>query len=185
VSLTPSSEAEIGQSAPSFSLPDPRTGSAVELSSYQGQPVMVVFMCNHCPYVVHLLDGLVKAANQLADQGIATIAISSNSIVSHPQDGPDLMAALATEKNFSFPYLYDESQEVAKAYGAVCTPDFYLYDAGHSLYYRGQFDDSRPGSNESVTGESLLKAATAMLNGDSAATNVKPSVGCSIKWKSA
>lgn len=185
MSLTPSASANIGNKATQFALLEPKTGSVISLQSYENRPFMLVFMCNHCPYVVHILQGLTATARKLEESGIATIAISSNSIESHPQDGPDKMAQLASQMDFPFPYLYDESQEVAHAYGAVCTPDLYLFNTDHELYYRGQLDDSRPGSNIPVTGESMLGASASMLAGEDPPGNTKPSVGCSIKWKAA
>lgn len=182
---TPSNAGIVGEPAKPFNLPDPRTGNQVNLDSVAGQPFMLVFMCNHCPYVVHLLDGLISMSVALKDMDIQTIAISSNNIDTHPADSPEKMAELASNHQFVFPYLYDETQEIARAYGAVCTPDFYLYDSNHSLYYRGQFDDSRPGNQIPVTGSSMLDAAEKMLDGQSLPPDAKPSVGCSIKWKTA
>lgn len=183
MALTPSSATPLGFQAPTFTLPDPVTGKSVTLDTYAGTPVFIIFMCNHCPYVVHLLDALVTASNTLSSQGIQTIAISANDISSHPADAPDKMAALAKTKQFSFPYLFDETQETAKAYSAECTPDLYLFDQNHTLYYRGQFDASRPNSGSSATGADLLAAASAMMAGDAPASDAIPSVGCSIKWK--
>jgi len=139
-------------------------------------------MCNHCPYVVHLVDALVDLAHELAESGIATVTISSNDSASYPQDGPDKMASLAKQKGFRFPYCFDETQEIAKAYDAVCTPDIFLFDQQHGLYYRGQFDDTRPGSGVAHGGD-LKAAAEALLAGEPAPENTRPSVGCSIKWK--
>lgn len=183
MAATPSSPTPTGFQAPAFSLPEPATGNTVTLESYAGTPVFVIFMCNHCPYVVHLLDALGNAANTLSEQGIQTIAISANDVGNYPADSPDKMAALAKRQGFSFPYLYDETQETAHAYAAECTPDLYLFDQNHKLYYRGQFDASRPGSGSASTGQDLLAAATAMMAGDAPPANTVPSVGCGIKWK--
>jgi len=185
VALTESTDTPIGSDAPFFSLPEPLTNNIVSLNDFEGSPLLVVFMCNHCPYVVHIVDGLVDAARDFESQGIKTVAISANDISTHPADSPDKMAELARQKGFTFNYLYDETQDVAKAYRAVCTPDLYLFDASHSLYYRGQFDASRPGGNTAVTGRDLRDAATAMLRSDPAPTDPPASVGCSIKWKAA
>ena len=165
-----------------FSLPDTRTGRTVSLTEFAGQPVLIAFVCNHCPYVVHLLPVFAQMANSMAAQGVATIAISANDAAQYPADSPDKMAELAVTHNFEFPYCYDESQEVARAYGAVCTPDLFLFDAGHKLFYHGQFDDSRPGQGE-ATGTDLKQAVTQLLAQQPAPANAKPSVGCSIKWK--
>ena len=181
--LTESTIMPTGAKAPDFTLPDARNNQPVSLSDYAGKPVLIVFMCNHCPYVVHLVEELAATAHLLADQGIATIAISSNDIANYPQDGPLKMAELATEKGFGFPYCFDEQQSVARAYDAVCTPDIYLFDADHALYYRGQFDDSRPNQGK-AHGTDLKNAAKALLEGKAAPTDTHPSVGCSIKWKS-
>jgi len=178
---TESTELPVGTSAEPFSLVEPMTGRQVSLDDYRGQPVFVLFMCNHCPYVIHLLDALVDTADWLSDQGIATVAISSNDVTSHPADAPERMAALARDKGFGFAYLYDESQSVARAYQAVCTPDPYLFDDEHRLFYRGQFDASRPGQGR-ADGADLRAAATALLAGDPAPDSPQPSVGCSIKW---
>ena len=180
--LTKSTNMAIGAAAPDFTLPDTRNGQSVSLANHAGQAVLVVFMCNHCPYVVHLIDPLVAVAHQFADQGIATITISSNDSLSYPQDAPEKMAELADRKAFQFPYCYDESQSVAKAYDAVCTPDIFLFDQSHALYYHGQFDDTRPGAGQ-AHGKDLKEAAAAMLAGQAPPTQTQPSVGCSIKWK--
>jgi len=180
--LTESTNMPTGAKAPQFTLPDTRNNQPVSLTDYAGKPVLIVFMCNHCPYVVHLIDELVVIAHQLADQGIATITISSNDISTHPQDGPLKMAELASHKGFKFPYCFDEQQSVARAYDAVCTPDIYLFDANHALYYRGQFDDTRPNQGK-AHGTDLKVAAQALLDGKPAPTDTQPSVGCSIKWK--
>ena len=180
--LTKSTQMAIGSSAPEFTLTDTRDGQTVALSDYAGKPVLIVFMCNHCPYVVHLVDALANLAHEFAESGIATVTISSNDSASYPQDGPDKMASLAQQKGFRFPYCFDETQEVAKAYDAVCTPDIFLFDANHGLYYRGQFDDTRPGAGIAHGGD-LKAAGLALLASEPAPDNTRPSVGCSIKWK--
>ncbi|MFT6301628.1 MAG: peroxiredoxin [Pseudomonadales bacterium] len=172
----------IGSRAPKFSLPDTRDNQQVSLSDHKNKPVLIVFMCNHCPYVVHLLDELAAVAHQFASDGITTITISSNDSAKYPQDGPEKMGDLARQNNWQFPYCFDESQTVAQAYGAVCTPDIFLFDADHDLYYHGQFDETRPGHGQ-AHGGNLKKAAASLLAGKSAPSSTHPSVGCSIKWK--
>lgn len=174
----------VGTPAPPFTLPDARNNQPVSPSDHAGQPLLVAFVCNHCPYVVHILEPFVALAAEYAPRGLATVAISANDIVAYPQDGPLEMAALAADKGFGFPYCFDESQDVARAYGAVCTPDLYLFDAEHRLFYRGQFDGTRPGKG-TATGEDLRAAIEALLAGDAPPDAPRPSVGCSIKWKPA
>ena len=172
----------VGTPAPPFTLPDTRGNQPVAPRDFAGSPLLVVFMCNHCPFVVHLLDPLVALAAELQERGIRTVAISANDIAAYPQDGPLEMAALAEAKGFGFPYCFDESQDVARAYDAVCTPDIYLFDADHRLFYRGQFDETRPGKGQAHGGD-LRAAAEALLAGEAPPTDPPPSVGCSIKWK--
>ncbi len=179
---TQSRMVELGSSAPDFVLTDPE-GGAWALGKVAGDgPVLVAFICNHCPYVVHIADAFATFASEYKDKGLATVAISANDIATHPQDGPDKMAEFARAHHFTFPYLYDETQETAKAYGAVCTPDLFLFDARKTLVYRGQFDSSRPGRG-APTGADLRAAADAVLAGRKPNANQTPSVGCSIKWK--
>lgn len=175
---------ELGTPAPGFALPDTVSGRTVTLDEFAGSPVLLVaFLCNHCPYVKHLLDGFAAFARELAPKGVAVVAISSNDVASYPQDSAAEMQRIATVKGFTFPYLYDASQAVAKAYQAMCTPDFFLFDRERRLRYRGQFDASRPGSQVPVTGADLRAAAQALLQGREVAAQQVPSVGCSIKWK--
>jgi len=181
MALTESRELPIGASAPDFSLRDTCSGNTVERGDFNGTPLLVVFMCNHCPFVVHLLDSLVSRCAEFQNQGVACVAISSNDINSYPQDGPERMAELAAKYGFGFPYLYDASQTVAREYTAVCTPEFFLFDDTHALYYHGQWDSSRPGSG-SATGDDVAAAVTALVADEPAPTAVKPSMGCSIKW---
>lgn len=180
--LTESTIMPQGSKAPEFTLPDTRTDKPVSLSQYANQPVLIAFICNHCPYVVHLVDEFASCARQFESQGIATIAISANDAISYPADSPANMAALAQQKGFEFPYCHDESQSVARAFDAVCTPDLYLFDADHRLYYRGQFDSTRPGQG-TANGQDLKSAAAALLANQSPPADTRPSVGCSIKWK--
>ncbi len=182
MALTHSQTVIIGSPAAPFTLPDTLTGQDVSLSQFEGQPVFIAFICNHCPYVVHLIDALSATAQQLATQGIATIAISANDAGQYPADSPERMGALAREKNFEFPYCHDETQSVARAYGALCTPDLYVYDAQHMLYYRGQFDSSRPGSGV-ASGQDIQRVAAQLMDHEPPPLDTTPSVGCSIKWK--
>jgi peroxiredoxin len=183
MSLTPSTMLNLGTKAPDFNLPDTegQDRSLSEFSDSKG--LLVIFMCNHCPYVKHIQHALAKLADEYMDKGIAVVGISSNSVESHPQDGPDAMREEAARAGYHFPYLYDASQETAKAYRAACTPDIFLFDGSQKLVYRGQFDDSRPGNNLPVTGEDLRAALDALLEGKSPSAEQKASIGCNIKWK--
>jgi peroxiredoxin len=179
---TQSRMVELGSTAPDFVLTDP-DGGAWALGKIAGDgPALVAFICNHCPYVVHIADALSAFASEYKDKGLATVAISANDIRSHPQDAPDKMSEFARAHHFTFPYLFDESQETAKAYGAVCTPDLFLFDANKKLVYRGQFDDTRP-NRGTPTGADIRAAADAVLAGRKPSAEQKASVGCSIKWK--
>jgi peroxiredoxin len=181
---TKSTMLPLGSAAPDFALPD-TTGRIVRLEDMQKAPALVVaFICNHCPYVKHLRKGLADFGRDYTSRGVAIVAISSNDAKNYPDDGPAKMAEEAQAAGYNFPYLYDESQSVAKAYRAACTPDFYLFDAGQNLVYRGQFDDSRPGIGTPVTGKDLRTAVDAVLSGRAVAALQKPSIGCNIKWKS-
>jgi len=173
----------LGTVAPGFRLPD-TNGKMVSLPDFAGsRALLVVFMCNHCPYVKHVRPRFLELARDLQSRGVAVVAISANDANAHPEDGPAGMVEEARSFTFSFPYLYDESQEVAKAYRAACTPDFFLFDAEHRLVYRGQMDDSRPGNGKPVTGKDLLEAVTATLAGGKVSRSQRPSLGCNIKWK--
>lgn len=181
--LTPSTMLPIGTQAPGFVLPDP-DGKMVSLADFGGAPaLLVVFMCNHCPYVIHVAPELAKLAREYQQQGVAVVGISANSVESHPADAPDKMKEEALNRGYTFPYLYDESQETAKAYHAACTPDFFLFDADQRLAYRGQLDDSRPGNDKPVTGADLRAALDAVLAGQPVSAKQIPSMGCNIKWK--
>ena len=173
---------ELGSPAPDFVLPDPAGGAWGLRKIAADGPVLVAFICNHCPFVVHLADAFAAFAIEYQDKGLAIVAISANDIRTHPQDGPDKMGEFARAHHFTFPYLYDATQETAKAYGAVCTPDLFLFDASKKLVYRGQFDSSRPGRG-APTGADLRAAADAVLAGRQPSEDQTPSVGCSIKWK--
>lgn len=173
----------LGTPAPDFRLPDPG-GRTYSLADFKGASALVViFLCNHCPYVKHLRGGVAQLARDYQSRGVAVVGISANDVVNYPADSPAKMAEEAQAAGYSFPYLYDETQAVAKAYRAACTPDFYLFDQAQRLVYRGQFDDSRPGNNLPVTGKELREALEAVLAGRPVAAQQKPSIGCNIKWK--
>ncbi len=173
----------LGTKAPDFRLPD-TNGKTVSLSDFKKAPALVIiFMCNHCPYVKHIRSGLAQLARDYSSRGVAFVGISSNDVANYPADSPEKMAEEAKAAGYIFPYLYDETQEAAKAYRAACTPDFYLFDQDQRLAYRGQMDDSRPGNGVPVTGRDLRTAIDAILAGKPATANQKPSIGCNIKWK--
>ena len=173
----------LGAKAPSFDLADP-SGRRVSLESFDGSPALLVaFICSHCPFVKHVRAGFASLAAEYQKRGVAVVAIASNDAKAYPEDGPEGMAAEAKEVGYTFPYLFDETQEVAKAYGAACTPDFFLFDRERRLFYRGQMDGSRPGNGVPVTGEDLRRALDAVLDGRPAPEVQRPSLGCNIKWK--
>lgn len=181
---TPSTMLALGTPAPVFSLQDPATGRLVSLDEYADKPaLLVVFMCNHCPYVKHLQEALARFAEEYQSKGLAIVGINSNDVENYPDDAPEKMVTTAKGVGYIFPYLYDETQEVAKAYKAACTPDFFLFDADRRLVYRGQFDDSRPGNDIPVTGKDMRAAVDAVLAGQAVDENQKASLGCNIKWK--
>ncbi|UCC81935.1 MAG: thioredoxin family protein [Gemmatimonadota bacterium] len=184
MALTPSSMVALGTPAPAFTLANPVDGSSVSLTDFKGKPaLLVMFICNHCPYVQHVQKELGRLAADYMPRGLAVVAINSNSQDTHPQDGPEHMRTLASAEGWSFPFLFDDSQVVAKEYRAACTPDFFLFDSEQRLVYRGQLDESRPGNLIPVTGRDLRGAVDAVLAGDTVAQDQKPSVGCNIKWK--
>ena len=173
----------LGTRAPEFHLPDTNR-KTVSLADLKNAPaLLVVFMCNHCPFVKHIRAGLAQLGRDYQPRGLAMVGISSNDVANYPQDSPSKMAEEARAAGYVFPYLYDETQEVAKAYRAACTPDFYLFDKDQRLVYRGQFDDSRPGNGMPVTGKDLRSAIDVVLAGKPVSANQKPSIGCNIKWK--
>lgn len=184
MSLTPSTMLDLGTEAPNFNLPDPN-GQQYELAKQNiDKGLLVIFMCNHCPYVIHIRSELVAKIKQYQQQGIGVVAINSNDFHQYPDDSPEKMAKVAKEQGFSFPYLVDADQEVAKAYRAACTPDLFLFDGDKKLVYRGQFDSARPGNSEPITGEDLSNAIAKLVAGEKISeTNQKPSMGCNIKWK--
>lgn len=173
----------LGTSAPDFSLPDTE-GHLVSLDDFKSAPaILVIFMCNHCPFVKHVLNGMVELVREYQEKGVKAVGINSNDVASFPEDSPKKMAKVARDTGFTFPYLYDETQEAAKAYHAACTPDFFLFDGDRKLIYRGQMDDSRPGNNLPVTGADLRNALDAVLEGKQIPAEQKPSMGCNIKWR--
>lgn len=181
--LTASTMLPIGTQAPTFSLPDTE-GNIVSLADFKGKPaLLVIFMCNHCPYVIHVRDELVRLTTEYQKKGVGIVGISANDVENYSDDSPKRMKEDKARYGYPFPYLYDESQEVAKAYHAACTPDFYVFDRDQELVYRGQLDDSRPGNGKPVTGRDLRAALDAALNGQPASNDQKPSAGCNIKWK--
>jgi peroxiredoxin len=174
----------LGTSAPAFQLPD-IDGRYVGLDDYaSASALLVAFICNHCPYVKHIRAGFIDFVREYQPRGVAIVAINSNDASEHPDDAPEMMAIEAKQYGFTFPYLYDETQEIAKAYQAACTPDFFLFDNRGGLVYRGQFDGSRPGNNMPVNGASLRAAVDAVLAGERVPTEQRPSIGCNIKWRS-
>jgi peroxiredoxin len=173
----------LGAKAPDFALPDTE-GRLVRLSDFQGAPaLLVIFMCNHCPYVKHIADELARFAKEYQAKGVAIVGINSNDAANYPDDSLEKMREEVKLRGYTFPYLYDETQEVAKAYRAACTPDFFLFDKEHRLVYRGQFDDSRPSNGVPVTGKDLRAALDAVLSRKPVPPDQKPSLGCNIKWK--
>jgi peroxiredoxin len=183
MALTPSTMLTLGTTAPDFRLPD-TNGKTVSLVDFKDKPaLLVMFICNHCPYVKHIRTGLAQLARDYLPRGIGIVGVNSNDVANYPDDSPAKMKEEAKSAGYLFPYLYDESQAVAKAYRAACTPDIYLFDKGRKLVYRGQFDDSRPGNGIPVTGKDLRAALDAVLAGRPVSANQKASMGCNIKWK--
>ncbi len=180
--LTPSTMLPLGTTAPDFSLPN-IDGKTVSRQDFKGKPLLVMFICNHCPFVVHVADQLAELGKDYQSKGMAIVGISANDVGTHPADSPEKMVTEAQQRGYTFPYLYDESQSVAQAYRAACTPDFFLFDADHRLVYRGQLDDSRPDSGIPVTGKDLRAAMDAVLAGQSVPEPQKNSIGCNIKWR--
>lgn len=185
MSLTPSTMLELGTQAPDFTLTNTVNGEELSLSDFaNAKALLVVFVANHCPFAQHTMPGIIEVANEYADRGFQVIAISSNDVETHPEDGPEQMKELAKKEDYPFPYLYDETQEVALSYTAACTPDLFLFNEERELVYRGQFDDSRPGNDKELTGSDLRNALDKLLAGEEIPTDQKPSTGCNIKWKS-
>jgi peroxiredoxin len=174
---------QVGATAPPFSLPDLDGGTVCLDDFWESRALVMMFLCNHCPFVRHLRRGIAELAREYQQRGVAFVAVASNDVEQYPQDGPEGMAQEREEAGYTFPYLFDETQQVAKAYRAACTPDFFLFDEQRRLAYRGQFDSSRPGNDVPVTGEDLRAALDATLAGQSPPAEQKPSIGCNIKWK--
>lgn len=174
----------LGTTAPDFALRDVVSGKTVTRTEVAGpKGLLVMFICRHCPFVKHVQDELAKIGRDYAGRGVGIVAISSNDVTSHPEDSPTKLAYQAQELQFVFPYVFDESQDVARAYDAQCTPDFFLYDAASTLVYRGQLDDSRPGNDIPVTGKDLRAAMDALIEGRPISSQQRPSIGCNIKWR--
>lgn len=181
---TPSKMVELGTTAPEFSLPDVVSGQTVSLNTFAGtKALLVMFICPHCPFVKHVQDELARVGRDYADRDLGIVAISSNDAESYPEDSPPRLKEMAERLGFVFPFCYDESQEIARAYDAACTPDFFLFDASRKLVYRGQLDSSRPGNEIQVTGIDLRLALHAVLSDLAVVSNQRPSIGCNIKWK--
>ncbi|GBE10614.1 thiol-disulfide oxidoreductase [bacterium BMS3Bbin12] len=181
---TASTMLELGTPAPDFRLPEPVTDREVSLDDFRDAPALLVtFICNHCPYVRHIRRRLAELVRDYQGKGLAAVGINSNDVAHYPDDAPEKMIEEVRNIGYTFPYLYDETQEVAKAYRAACTPDFFLFDRNRRLVYRGQFDDARPGNDAPVTGRDLAAAIDAVLAGRAVPTDQKPSLGCNIKWK--
>lgn len=183
MALTPSTMLPLGSKAPAFRLPD-TDGGVVALEDFKDAPaLLVVFLCNHCPYVKHVQHGLAALVKEYQARGLAAVGISANDVANYPEDSPERMKTEKAQVGYTFPYLYDETQEVAHAYQAACTPDFFLFDRTGSLVYRGQMDGSRPGNGVPITGEDLRAALDAVLSGRPVNPDQKPSLGCNIKWR--
>ena len=184
MALVASTMLALGTEAPDFSLPEPATGETVSLSRFDGaRGLLVVFLSNHCPFVKHLADHFAGVASEYRARGVAVVGINANDVANHPDDSPGKMVDEVVQRGYTFPYLFDESQEVAKAYRAACTPDFFVFDGDRRLVYRGQYDGSRPSLDVPVTGADLRAALDAVLGGGAPAGAQVPSVGCNIKWK--
>ena len=185
MALTHSTMLELGTSVPDFQLPDVVSGKMIDPGQFSDRKgLLVMFICRHCPYVVHVQNELARVGNEYAGKALGVIAISSNDAANYPDDAPEQLKAMAQKLGFTFPYCYDESQDVARAFTAACTPDFFLFDQAARLVYRGQLDDSRPGNGKPVTGKDLRAAIDAVLAGQPVSQDQRPSAGCNIKWKS-
>lgn len=184
MALTPSTMMPLGTIAPDFTLPDTLSNRQYTLADITGpKGLLVSFICNHCPFVIHIIDQYSQLLNEYSNQGVGCVAISSNDVISHPDDHPEKMKLLAENHGFTFPYLYDENQNVAKSYDAACTPDFFLFDNQLKCVYRGQFDDTKPGNTKPVTGKDLRNALANLVAGKPISAEQIASVGCNIKWK--
>jgi len=185
MSRTESTMLELGTPAPSFALTDVVSGKTITLDQFAGKrALLVMFICRHCPYVKHVQHELAKLGRDYAGKSVGILAISSNDAVAYPDDGPENLRQMASDLDFKFPYCYDETQDVARSFHAVCTPDFFVFDQNRRLAYRGRLDDSRPRSSDPVTGNELRAAIDAVLGGKEVDPNQRPSMGCNIKWRS-
>ncbi len=180
---TASTMLELGTKAPEFSLLEPATGNSLSLSGFHGKPLLIAFICNHCPYVIHIADAFSDFAMTYQDKGLQVVAINANDVAKFPADSPEKMIEASKQYRFTFPYLFDETQEIARAYQAACTPDFFMFNAQHKLYYRGQFDSSRPSNDDPIIGTDMRNAADLLLTGSPAPEEQIASLGCGIKWK--
>lgn len=181
---TASTMLPLGTAAPEFQLPDVVSNQTISLPTFaDSKALLIMFICQHCPFVKHVQEELAKIGQDYQEKPLGIVAISANDVANYPQDSPEMLKQMAQELNFNFPVCYDESQEVSKSYTAACTPDFFLFDSGHKLVYRGQLDDSRPSTNVPVTGQDLRQAIDAVLQDQAIALVQKPSIGCNIKWK--
>ena len=184
MALTHSTMLELGTPVPDFQLPDVVSGQMIDSGQFSARKgLLVMFICRHCPYVVHVQNELARVGNEYAEKSLGVVAISSNDAANYPDDAPEQLKAMAQKLGFTFPYCYDESQDVARAFTAACTPDFFLFDQAQRLVYRGQLDDSRPGNGKPVTGKDLRAAIDAVLAGQPVSQDQRPSAGCNIKWK--
>lgn len=184
MAVTPSTMIPLGTKAPNFTLPDVVSGKEMSLQEVSGEKgTLIMFICNHCPFVIHYNEKLVEMANEYQHKGIKFVAISSNDVANYPQDSPEKMKLVAEKEGYGFPYLYDESQQVAKAYQAECTPDFFLFNSELKCVYRGQLDGSSPRNGKPITGKNLSDALDSLLSGKHISENQQPSIGCNIKWK--
>lgn len=184
MALTPSTMLELGTPAPEINLPDVVSGKQISLATFaDDQALLVMFLCRHCPFVLHVKHELTRIGSDYAEKPLGIVAISSNDAENFPNDAPEHLKAMAEELDFKFPFCYDESQEVAKAYSAACTPDFFLFDGERKLVYRGQLDDARPENGKPIDGRDLRAAIDAVLAGEPVSQDQRPSVGCNIKWK--
>ena len=184
MALTPSTMLPLGTKAPDFALPDVVSGKTISLAAFAGtRALLVMFICRHCPYVVHVKGELARLGKDYAGKDVGIVAISANDAAGYPDDAPGKLREMAQELGFAFPFCYDESQQTAKAYTAACTPDFFLFDANRALVYRGQLDESRPGNSKPLNGKDLRAAMDAVLAGTPVSPNQQPSIGCNIKWK--
>ena len=183
MAATQSTMLDLGTHAPDFRLEDVVSGKTATSADFDGQPLLVMFICTHCPFVKHVEDELAALGNDYRKRGVGVVAVGSNDAEAYPADGPEGLKEQGKRLGFEFPYLFDKTQAVAKAYTAACTPDFFLFDADHTLVYRGRLDASRPGNDEPVTGAELRSALDALLAGEPAPSEQRPSMGCNIKWK--